>query len=143
MPQMIALVGAAGRGLRCGTQKPRQYSCLAGIPLLRHSLLRLARHPAIEGIRVVIHPDDLADYEAATGDLPLLPPVEGGKSRQESVRRGLESLVSLQPGRVLIHDGARPFPSAALLDRLVSSLEEQPGAVPALPFFDTLKLAVS
>ncbi|HLS68066.1 MAG TPA: bifunctional 2-C-methyl-D-erythritol 4-phosphate cytidylyltransferase/2-C-methyl-D-erythritol 2,4-cyclodiphosphate synthase [Kiloniellales bacterium] len=141
MTQMIALVVAAGRGLRFGTQKPKQYSALAGIPLLRHSLLRLARHPAIDGIRVVIHPDDLADYEAATADLPLLPPVEGGKSRQESVRRGLESLVSLQPGRVLIHDGARPFPSAALLDRLVSALEEHPGAVPALPIVDTLKRA--
>ncbi|HLS69960.1 MAG TPA: bifunctional 2-C-methyl-D-erythritol 4-phosphate cytidylyltransferase/2-C-methyl-D-erythritol 2,4-cyclodiphosphate synthase [Kiloniellales bacterium] len=139
MKKTIALIVAAGRGSRFGAGKPKQYSLLGGQPLLRHSVLRLTRHPAVGGVRVVIHPDDRPDYEAAAAGLELLPPVEGGSSRQESVRLGLESLVSLHPDRVLIHDGARPFPSDQVIDRLLAALEAHAGAAPALPVVDTLK----
>jgi 2-C-methyl-D-erythritol 4-phosphate cytidylyltransferase/2-C-methyl-D-erythritol 2,4-cyclodiphosphate synthase len=65
--------------------------------------------------------------------------VPGGASRQDSVRAGLESLEPLAPARVVIHDGARPFPSEAVIDRVLAALETTPGAIPALPVVDTLK----
>lgn len=141
MSQTIALVVAAGRGSRFGGPLPKQYSPLGGVPLLRHSLARLAAQPDVAGVRAVIHPDDAEDYDRAAAGLDLLPPVAGGASRQESVRLGLESLVPLAPARVLIHDGARPFPPTALLARLLAALDHHPGAVPALPVADTLKRA--
>jgi 2-C-methyl-D-erythritol 4-phosphate cytidylyltransferase/2-C-methyl-D-erythritol 2,4-cyclodiphosphate synthase len=141
MTKTIALVVAAGRGSRFGAERPKQYTLLAGLPLLRHSLLRLSRHPEIDAVRVVIQPDDQADYEMAAAGLSLLTPVPGGATRQASVRLGLESLVSLQPDRVLIHDAARPFPSSQIISRLVAALDEWPGAIPALPVVDTLKRA--
>ena len=141
MTKTIALVVAAGRGSRFGAERPKQYTLLAGLPLLRHSLLRLSRHPEIDAVRVVIRPDDQADYEMAAAGLSLLTPVPGGATRQASVRLGLESLVSLQPDRVLIHDAARPFPSSQIISRLVAALDEWPGAIPALPVVDTLKRA--
>jgi len=135
----VALVVAAGRGERFGGAKPKQYADLAGRPLLRHSLAALSRHAAIGGVRTVIDPDDEAFYETASSGLDLLPPVAGGTSRQDSVRRGLESLEDLAPKLVLIHDGARPFVPHDLIDRILAALGEAPGAIAAVRLADTVK----
>jgi 2-C-methyl-D-erythritol 4-phosphate cytidylyltransferase / 2-C-methyl-D-erythritol 2,4-cyclodiphosphate synthase len=139
MASCIALVVAAGRGTRLGGALPKQYLPLAGKPLLRYSLEALSRHRAIDRVRVVYHPDDSAQYDAASSGLALLPPVPGGAARQDSVRLGLESLASLTPARVLIHDGARPFLDAGVIDRVLAALDAAPGAIPALPLRDTVK----
>jgi 2-C-methyl-D-erythritol 4-phosphate cytidylyltransferase/2-C-methyl-D-erythritol 2,4-cyclodiphosphate synthase len=139
MERAVALVVAAGRGARFGGAQPKQYAMLAGRPLLHHGLAALAGHPAIAGVRAVIHADDLALYESAAEGLALLDPVPGGASRQDSARLGLESLEDLAPERVLIHDGARPLLPAAVIDRVLEALERTPGAVAALPVTDTLK----
>lgn len=139
MAECIALVVAAGRGSRFGSGEPKQYRLLAGQPILRRAVAPLLAHPRIGGVRVIIHPDDTQAYRKAVGDLPLLPPVPGGATRQESALRGLESLGSMPPHRVLIHDAARPFVSAAMLDRIISALDRRDGAIPALPVVDTLK----
>jgi 2-C-methyl-D-erythritol 4-phosphate cytidylyltransferase / 2-C-methyl-D-erythritol 2,4-cyclodiphosphate synthase len=139
MSSCIALVVAAGRGTRLGAPLPKQYLPLAGEPLLRHTLKALAAHPRIQGVRAVIHPDDLAHYEKAARGLDLLAPVSGGAQRQDSVRLGLESLLERDPAVVAIHDGARPFVDGALIDRVLDAIETTPGAIPALPVADTLK----
>jgi 2-C-methyl-D-erythritol 4-phosphate cytidylyltransferase/2-C-methyl-D-erythritol 2,4-cyclodiphosphate synthase len=139
MTDCIALIVAAGSGTRFGSEVPKQYLPLAGRPVLRHSAETFLRHPAISGVRVVISLEHRGLYDAATAGLEMLPPVDGGASRQESVRRGLESLSDLQPGRVLIHDAARPFLSPAIIDRALAALDEAPGAVVAVPVTDTLK----
>ncbi|HEX4112000.1 MAG TPA: bifunctional 2-C-methyl-D-erythritol 4-phosphate cytidylyltransferase/2-C-methyl-D-erythritol 2,4-cyclodiphosphate synthase [Stellaceae bacterium] len=139
MTNSIALVVAAGRGTRFGGTLPKQYRTLAGTPVLRHSLETLRRHPAIGAVRVVFNPDDRSLYERATAGIDLLPPVAGGNARQESVRLGLESLTTLEPDAVLIHDAARPFLDHPTIDRVMSALDEAPGAIPALPVRDTMK----
>jgi 2-C-methyl-D-erythritol 4-phosphate cytidylyltransferase/2-C-methyl-D-erythritol 2,4-cyclodiphosphate synthase len=99
----------------------------------------LVAHPGIDQVRVVFHGDDRDLYEEAVAGLDLLPPVPGGAARQDSVRLGLESLESLAPARVLIHDAARPFLDAATITRVLDALETAPGAIPAVPVSDTLK----
>ncbi|MGD1880093.1 MAG: bifunctional 2-C-methyl-D-erythritol 4-phosphate cytidylyltransferase/2-C-methyl-D-erythritol 2,4-cyclodiphosphate synthase [Kiloniellaceae bacterium] len=133
------LIVAAGRGQRFGGSLPKQYAELAGVPLLRHTLMAFARHPAVGRLRAVIHPDDRDLYDAAAAGLALAAPVAGGASRQESVRLGLESLAEDSPERVLIHDAARPFVSSAVIDRVLAALDRAPGAIAALPVVDTLK----
>jgi 2-C-methyl-D-erythritol 4-phosphate cytidylyltransferase/2-C-methyl-D-erythritol 2,4-cyclodiphosphate synthase len=135
----VALVVAAGRGNRFGGALPKQYMPLGGAPLLRHSLETLAGHPRISTVRAVIHPDDRPLYDQAAEGLDLAAPTSGGDSRQDSVRLGLESLADLRPAMVLIHDGARPFVSAAVVARVLAGLEEAPGAIAALPVVDSLK----
>ena len=137
----VALVVAAGRGSRFGAGVPKQYAVLGGRPLLGHSLEAFARHPRIDRVKAVIHPDDRALYERAAAGLDLLEPAAGGATRQDSVRRGLESLEALAPEAVLIHDGARPFVEAAVIDRVLDALASAPGAIAALPVTDTLKHA--
>ena len=135
----IALIVAAGRGSRFGATAPKQYVDLAGKPVLRHSLERFLGHPRIDGVRVVIHADDRTLYDKASEGLALLPPVTGGATRQDSVRHGLESLKEVRPGRVLIHDAARPLIDGSLIDRMIDALSATPGAIPVLPVADTVK----
>jgi 2-C-methyl-D-erythritol 4-phosphate cytidylyltransferase/2-C-methyl-D-erythritol 2,4-cyclodiphosphate synthase len=134
-----ALILAAGRGTRFGSDIPKQYLPLAGRPVLRHSIAAFARHPDVDMVRVVIHSDDLPAYQDAAEGLKLLPPVHGGADRQESAHLGLESLAAMAPDRVLIHDGARPLVDAATISRALDALVSAPGAIAAVPLADTLK----
>src|SRR5205814_9112620 len=101
-----------------------------------------AAHPGVAGVQVVIRDEDRALFESAIAGLAVLPPIPGGAERQDSVRLGLEALVPCSPERVLIHDGARPFPDAALIDRVIAALDRAPAAIPALPLGDTVKRVV-
>ncbi len=139
MDDCLALILAGGRGTRLGAGTPKQYLPLAGKAVLRHAAEAFLDHPAVERVRVVIAPADRARHDAALAGLPVLDPVIGGRSRQDSARHGLESLVEAAPRLVLIHDAARPFPDAATIGRTVAALADHPAAVPATPLGDTLK----
>lgn len=139
MSGCIALVVGAGRGTRFGGEHPKQYQMLAGKPVIRHVLETFGGHDRVDGVRAVIHADDLSRYEAAAEGLTLLTPVFGGATRQESVLRGLDSVLDENPDTVLIQDAARPFVSSAVIDRVLEALEQVPGAIPAVPVSDTLK----
>ncbi len=139
MAGCVALVVAGGRGQRMGGERPKQYRLLGGQPMLRHSVAAFRRHPRIDAVHVVIHPDHRALYDEAVRGLGLPAPCDGGNERQDSARIGLESLAALSPTRVLIHDAARPFVDAAMVDRVIAALDEAPGAIAAVPVTDTLK----
>lgn len=135
------LIVAAGRGTRLGSETPKQYLKVGGVPVLRHAVLRFQAHPAIGNIRVVISPDHLELYEQAVAGIDLAPPVEGGEERSQSVLNGLRALLDDAPETILIHDAARPFVDGAVIDRVIDALGDAPGAIPALPVTDTLKQA--
>ncbi|MGQ0558895.1 MAG: bifunctional 2-C-methyl-D-erythritol 4-phosphate cytidylyltransferase/2-C-methyl-D-erythritol 2,4-cyclodiphosphate synthase [Sphingosinicella sp.] len=141
--QVAALLLAAGTGQRAsaragGASMPKQYRPLAGRPLLVHALEGL-RHPRIDQLRVVIAADQEAEYRAAVEGLDLPPPIAGGATRQQSVRNGLEALAGGQaPEMLLVHDCARPFTPAGVVERLLDALATSDAAVPVLPVVDTL-----
>jgi 2-C-methyl-D-erythritol 4-phosphate cytidylyltransferase/2-C-methyl-D-erythritol 2,4-cyclodiphosphate synthase len=134
-----ALVVAGGRGERLGGAVAKQYQSLAGIPVLRHALLAFCHHPAISAVAAVIRDEDRELYETAARGLAVLPPITGGDSRQQSVQRGLRGLGGLNPDQVLIHDGARPFVSGAVIGNVLAALGRHTGAVAAVPVVDSLK----
>lgn len=141
MSGCYALLVAAGRGTRLPGDVPKQYRAIGGAPILRRAAQAFLGHPAIAGVRVVIHPDDRALYNRAAAGLDLLEPVAGGATRQDSVRNGLESLAALAPDHVMIHDAARPFVSAASIAAARAALDEAQGAIVAIPVVDSLKRA--
>ena len=137
----VALVVAGGSGSRAGADLPKQYRAIAGRPLLAHALDAL-RHDRIDEIRVVIGEGQDEAYRQVVGARPLPSPVLGGATRRESVRNGLEALASDgRVARVLIHDAARPFLPAEVIDRLLDALDRDAGAVPVMPVVDTLARA--
>src|SRR3954469_1172145 len=139
MSAVFALIVAAGRGTRFGGTVPKQYLPLGSSTVLRHAATSFAQHPRVASVQIVIRDEDRAIFAAATAGLRLLRPVPGGAERQDSVRLGLEALVPHDPSRVLIHDGARPFPDSQLIDRVLDALDHAPAAIPALPLGDTIK----
>jgi 2-C-methyl-D-erythritol 4-phosphate cytidylyltransferase/2-C-methyl-D-erythritol 2,4-cyclodiphosphate synthase len=139
MTATYALIVAAGRGTRFGGALPKQYLPLGGASVLRHAVAAFTTHPGIAGVQVVIRAEDRANFDEAVAGLALLPPVPGGAERQDSVRLGLEALIPHDPDRVLIHDAARPFPDAALINRVLEALDRAQAAIPALPLGDTVK----
>jgi 2-C-methyl-D-erythritol 4-phosphate cytidylyltransferase / 2-C-methyl-D-erythritol 2,4-cyclodiphosphate synthase len=141
MSSVYALVVAAGRGSRFGGALPKQYLPLGGASILRHAVSALAGHPQIAEVLVAIRSEDRAVFGRAMTGMQILPAVVGGATRQESVRLGLEALAAHRPRNVLIHDGARPFPDRALIDRVVGGLEQAAAAIPCLPLRDTIKRA--
>jgi 2-C-methyl-D-erythritol 4-phosphate cytidylyltransferase/2-C-methyl-D-erythritol 2,4-cyclodiphosphate synthase len=138
-----ALIVAAGQGTRAGTAAPKQYAVIGGKTLLARSLGVFLDHPAIDLALVMIADADrpLYDEAAVSGHPKVLPPALGGDTRQRSVLNGLRALKARAPARVLIHDAARPFVSAAIVERVLDALERAPAAIAAVPLADTLKRA--
>lgn len=148
MPESYhVLVVAAGRGSRAGGGLPKQFRSLAGQPLLARTLQAFLDRDDIATVVPVIHADDRDLYDAATANLHgrdgrLSPPAMGGSTRQESVQAGLETLAERFSGGadyVLIHDGARPFPSHGLIGRAMAGARAHGAAVPGCQIFDTVK----
>jgi 2-C-methyl-D-erythritol 4-phosphate cytidylyltransferase/2-C-methyl-D-erythritol 2,4-cyclodiphosphate synthase len=139
MPQVAAVVVAAGQGVRAGGDLPKQFRRIAGETLLEHALSAFATAPNIAFVQPVIRPKDLALVRTLISGMNVLEPVSGGPTRQTSVRAGLEALLPSSPDIVLVHDAARPFASAALIARAIEAGEKTGAAIPALPVTDTVK----
>jgi 2-C-methyl-D-erythritol 4-phosphate cytidylyltransferase/2-C-methyl-D-erythritol 2,4-cyclodiphosphate synthase len=149
----VALLVAGGSSTRFGAPDNKVYAPLAGRPVIAHAATRLLDHPRIDAVRVVGRTADMDAYDRLHASLidgddarqgRLLPPVDGGDTRQRSVRNGLESLGASPPDRILVHDAARPLVSRAVIDRVLDALDSDrglAGAIAALPVTDTIKRA--
>jgi 2-C-methyl-D-erythritol 4-phosphate cytidylyltransferase len=143
MDALWCVVPAAGRGVRAGGDRPKQYQPLAGRPLLDHTLERLAAHPRIAGLVVVIAADD-AHFSAvdSIGGKPLIVAIGGGE-RSDSVLAGVLALPVgvAQNHFVLVHDAARPCVRADDMTRLIDLAGAGEGGLLGAPLRDTLKKA--
>jgi 2-C-methyl-D-erythritol 4-phosphate cytidylyltransferase/2-C-methyl-D-erythritol 2,4-cyclodiphosphate synthase len=136
MPRIAVLIVAAGKGVRAGTELPKQYERLGGVPMLRRTV------QAFDGycVQVVIGPGQEALAAGVLAGLDLPAPVPGGATRQESVRLGLEALAKDAPDFVLIHDAARPLISRKVTEAVVKALAAgADGALPMVAASDTLR----
>lgn len=135
-----ALIVAGGRGERAGGGVAKQYRQIGGQTVLGHTLSRFREHPGIDLLQTVIHRDDRTLYDDIDGgESADLRAVTGGATRQQSVLAGLEALAGHELDLVLIHDAARPFVDAAVIDRVIAELSKNDGAVPVMALTDTIK----
>jgi 2-C-methyl-D-erythritol 4-phosphate cytidylyltransferase len=137
-----AVLAAAGRGERLGSDRPKAFARLGGRPLLAESLERLESSDWIDQIVIAAPPDWeepsilVAEEIAAT---KVSSAVTGGLSRSESVRLALEDVPD-DAAVVLVHDAARPLLPEEVIERVLAPLSEGWDAVvPALPLADTVK----
>src|SRR5580765_3840048 len=135
---VTALIVAAGKGERLGGGVLKQYRLLGGKPVLRWAVESLIGHPAVRSTRVVIGSGQHEQAAEALQGLDVDEFIEGGLERSDSVKAGLAAIAG---DAVLVHDSARPFCPAAVVDRLVAQLEFFEGAAPVLPVGDTLARA--
>ena len=130
----LALIVAAGSGERLGADRPKALVELGGRAMLFHSIEALRAVAGIERIVVARPPG---------GVLHGIESVEGGETRSESVRRALAA-AGEGDELVLVHDAARPLLTAALAERVIAALLEDPdahAAIAAAPVSDTIKRA--
>lgn len=138
------VVPAAGRGLRMGSECPKQFLPLGGQPLVWHTLQVLLGHPQVAGVVLAMDPTEpLWDHHVWPGGERLLR-CAGGAQRAESVLAGLRALPDAVAAEepVLVHDAARPLLTHTELDHLCAVLDAgADGAVLAVPVSDSLKRA--
>jgi len=137
-----AVLAAAGRGERLGSDRPKAFARLGDRPLVAESLERLEGSDWIDAIVVAAPPEweepsILVAEEIGAGKVSSC--VTGGDSRSDSVRRALAE-VPEDAAVVLVHDAARPLLPEEVIERVLAPLGEGwDGVVPALPVSDTIK----
>lgn len=140
-PRPAAVVTAAGASRRMNGGAKKEYRLLDGVPVLARAIAPFLAE-GFAPIVVTVPPGHLARAARLLG--PHVPPgpvrlVEGGETRQQSVLLALRALAPDRPGVVLIHDGARPWASAALVRAVLEGASRHGACVPALEAHEAVK----
>lgn len=135
------IIPAAGSGSRMGHSQNKLFIQLAGKPVLWHTLQAFQGCKALREIVLAIRPEDSLEIQTLLrGEVFQIPvrTVMGGETRQESVYNALRSVDS-KAEIVWVHDGARPFISETVLEKLAKLPEDRLNSVVAVPAKDTVK----
>ena len=138
--KVFTLLLASGSGLRFGDSQPKQFTKLAGLPVLVHTLKSFDTFSAVDKVVVVTNDEyvnHVWDLVSKYGLTKVHKVVRGGATRQESSRIGLQCC-DADTQYVLIHDGVRPFISHQVLHRLVDAVKEHCAVDTVIPSADTL-----
>lgn len=137
-----AVIVAAGKGRRMGTEISKQFLPLCGKEILAHTVEKFEKAACIRDIILVTGGDALQDVRQMAqeyGWKKIISVTEGGKERQDSVFLGLQQ-VPQDTEIVLIHDGVRPFVTEEILERSIVAAKETGGCVAGVPAKDTIKV---
>jgi len=138
---VLAIIPAAGAGLRMGGATPKQFLSLEGIPIFVHTLRKFAASDAIDEIFLGVRPEDMdrAGKEIANEHFAkALRLVAGGASRQETVARCLDQAAP-ETDVVVVHDAVRPFIALDLIRQVVDAARRDGAVILGIPSVDTVK----
>ena len=135
----IVILLGAGAGRRLGGVEPKVLLPIGGRPILAVAAAAAAASPSVRGLVVTFPPGWEAQARACLMDDDIDTWfVEGGETRQDSVRAALAA-VPASVGTVAVHDAARPFAPPDLFTRVLEAVERgADGAVPVLAVADTV-----
>lgn len=141
--EVAAVIVAAGSSRRM-SGRDKLWTPLAGRLTLIHTVEVFQHSPLIDSIVIVTTQerlDDVAVLCASERWQKVVAIVPGGARRQDSVRLGLDALATMTPrcSWVMIHDAARPFVTATMLERGLCAAKESQAAIAAVPVKDTIK----
>jgi 2-C-methyl-D-erythritol 4-phosphate cytidylyltransferase len=128
-----ALLAAGGSSRRLAAAEPKQFLSIEGRPVIGWAFDAI-KNAGIEEITVVVPTDRVQETWRLLPDAAAV--VQGGRTRQESVRLGLERVTQ---DRVVVHDAARPFAPSELFLSVLAALERADAAVPGLQMQETVK----
>ena len=142
MARFGVILAAAGQSTRFGDSNYKKpFAPLAGRPVWLHAAEKFVDRPDVAQVVVVVAPEDreafLEKFGASLAFMGIAL-AEGGSSRSESVRRGLEKLTP-EADVVAIHDAARPCIAQAWIDRVFEAGARTGAAILAIPVTGTLK----
>lgn len=136
-----AIIPAAGIGARMGSDRPKTFMPLAGIPMIVHTLKAFEACSSVDKVVLVVHPDYADEYQRLVEEYGLTKVKEyitGGARRSESVGNGL-TYVDSDCGIIVVHDGARPLIKPELIDKAVAMCVTDRAVVVGVPVKQTIK----
>ena len=137
-----AIIVAGGKGLRMGSDLPKQFLPVGGMPILMRTIARFYQYSHDLRIIVVLSKDQRDCWRALCRNHHFDSPhtlADGGASRFQSSRNGLALVPDDEDGVVAFHDGVRPFVSEEVIGRCFDMAHEEYTAVPVIPVTDTLR----
>lgn len=141
MSTIAAILPAAGLGTRMGHEMPKQFLELEGVPIIIHTLRRIAASPLITHIVVATRADVVERLEARIREEKFKQSVlvvKGGDSRQGSVSQALKHIPE-NTELVVVHDAVRPFVTVEQICRVIEEARRCKAAILAVPAMDTVK----
>ncbi|NOY70075.1 MAG: 2-C-methyl-D-erythritol 4-phosphate cytidylyltransferase [Deltaproteobacteria bacterium] len=144
MPDVFAVIVAAGRGTRMGGDVLKQYLDMGGLSILSRTLEVFILHRQIGRIYLVVPENDF-DFCRKMVIAPLMGSgreihlIAGGKTRFDSVENGLAAIPASE-GIVLVHDGVRPFVTPDIISACMAEAVKTKACIAAVPVADTLKM---
>lgn len=139
--KLSAIIVAGGMGTRLGAPIPKAFIELGGIPLFIHSLKVFSSHISVNEIKVIVPSGYIEETQKIigkfniTGDIIVTP---GGKERWNSVKNGID--ISKNSDWVMIHDAARPFVTAKIINSLLKLANQNKSIITATSMVDTVRL---
>lgn len=137
-----AIIPAGGKGKRFGSDMPKQFIELNGLPIIVHTLKLFQEIEEVNSIVVPVHSDFfklMQELAAEHGITKAREIVIGGNKRQESVYNALQTKSVEDADIVLVHDAVRPLVSAKLVKNIIEAADEYGAAVPAVELPHVLK----
>ena len=138
----VALIVFAGKGTRINSSIPKQFIRIKGHEIVSYTIRTFEKHPLIDEIILVTSNDYLAYTQNMVNEhrfTKVIRTIVGGETRQESVRKGLESLILNDFDNVLIHDGDRPLLSDEIITNCLRKLNKYDALTVAIKSSDALK----
>jgi len=138
----VAIIAAAGAGTRMAGRRPKQFLELAGTPIILHTLRPFELCDSIQEVIVVLSAGESAGFlelASKAGLRKITRVVPGGRTRAESVYRGLQAIRSATANIVAVHDAVRPFVTASEIAQTVQAAQENGAALLVAPVTDTIK----
>ena len=138
---VLAIIPAAGLGVRMGGETPKQFLSLQGVPIFVHTLRKFAASDSIDSIFLSLRSDDMErvrrdierDHLAKSVRM-----VTGGATRQETVSRALAEAPAATE-IVVVHDAVRPFVPLDLIQQVVAQARKDGAVILGIPSVDTVK----
>ena len=136
------IIVAGGKGLRMGGEIPKQFMEIGGEPVLMHTIKRFREYSETLNIILVL-PHDQQEYWHMLCEQHHFnvahQVVDGGETRCDSSKNGLNAIPDDEEGVVGIHDGVRPFVSVDVIDRCFEMARDEYACIPVLPVTDTIR----
>lgn len=146
--KIAVIIAAAGSGKRLGSDIPKQYLKISGVPILVRTINAFMENPHVDDIVIVANEDYIKHCRELTEDYRLdkvTDIVSGGKERQDSVYRALKAVrdTAADTSCVLVHDAARPFINQETIDKVIDAAVTKGAAITCVPVKDSIRQGTS
>ena len=136
------IIVAGGKGLRMGSDIPKQFLPVCGLPVLMRTIRRFREYSADINIILVLPKAQQAYWQSLCKEYHFderYSIADGGETRFHSVNNGLALIPNDAEGVVGVHDGVRPFPSIDVIARCYETARHQGAVIPVIPVVETVR----